>query len=70
MQHGTLEARSAIVLFTDADLAAPIEDIEKLLRALETADVVVGSRAVDRFLIEFHQPRARELAEIILNRFV
>src|ERR1700680_831406 len=34
VRHGMLEAQGRIVLFTDADLSAPIEEIEKLLRAL------------------------------------
>ncbi|MGC1107930.1 MAG: dolichyl-phosphate beta-glucosyltransferase [Candidatus Acidiferrales bacterium] len=70
VRSGMLAARGAIALFTDADLSAPIEEAEKLLGALGSADVAIGSRAVDRRLIQVHQSRARELAGILFNRMV
>jgi len=70
VRHGMLEARGAIALFTDADLSAPIEQVEKLLRALESADVAIGSRGLDRSLIEVHQSALRELAGVVFNRLV
>src|SRR3981189_3307362 len=33
VRHGMMEASGRIVLFTDADLSAPIEEADKLLRA-------------------------------------
>jgi glycosyltransferase involved in cell wall biosynthesis len=70
VRNGMLAARGAIVLFTDADLSAPIEEAEKLLDGLRSADVAIGSRALDRRLIQVHQSRARELAGILFNRMV
>jgi dolichyl-phosphate beta-glucosyltransferase len=71
VRHGMLEARGRIALFTDADLSSPIQELEKLLAALaEGNDVAIGSRAVDRSLIEVHQSPYRELAGIIFNGFV
>jgi len=70
VRHGMLEARGRLALFTDADLAAPIEEAGKLLAALENHDVAIGSRAVDRSLIEVHQSRLRELAGICFNLLV
>lgn len=70
VRHGMLVAKGKIALFTDADLSAPIEELEKLLKALETADVSIGSRAIDRSLIQVHQSRMREMAGIIFNGFV
>ena len=70
VRHGSLEARGDIVLFTDADLSSPIEEGEKLLAALATHDVAIGSRAVDRSLIEVHESLFREFAGIIFNRIV
>jgi len=67
VRNGMLEARGRVALFTDADLSAPIEEAEKLLAALEAADIAIGSRAVDRSLIAVHQSRARELAGILFN---
>jgi hypothetical protein len=57
-------------LFTDADLSAPIEEADKLLAALATHDVAIGSRAMNRQLIQVHQPWAREWAGIMFNAIV
>jgi glycosyltransferase involved in cell wall biosynthesis len=70
VRHGSLEARGEIVLFTDADLSAPIEEADKLLANLTEYDVAIGSRAVNRALIEVHESRFREFAGIIFNRIV
>ena len=70
VRHGMREARGRIGLFTDADLSAPIEEADKLLAALENADVAFGSRALNRKLISVHQSRLRELAGILFNKFV
>src|SRR6266436_5213633 len=48
VRHGMQEARGRIALFTDADLSAPIEGAGKLIDALETCDIAIGSRAMDR----------------------
>jgi dolichyl-phosphate beta-glucosyltransferase len=70
VRHGMLEAHGCIVLFTDADLSAPIEEADKLFAALETHDVAIGSRALDRGLISVRQSRFREFAGIIFNTIV
>lgn len=70
VRHGSLVARGTVVLFTDADLSSPIEEGEKLFDALKTYDVAIGSRAVDRSLIEVHESVFREMAGIIFNRIV
>ena len=70
VRHGMQEARGRIALFTDADLSAPIEEAGKLLAALETHDVAIGSRAMDRSLISVHESRFREFAGIIFNKIV
>jgi dolichyl-phosphate beta-glucosyltransferase len=72
VRHGMLEARGEIALFTDADLSTPIEEADKLLAALRDTgyDAAIGSRAVDRTLIEVHQSIVREQAGIFFNRLV
>jgi glycosyltransferase involved in cell wall biosynthesis len=70
VRHGALEARGRIVLFTDADLSAPIEEADKLLAALATHDIAIGSRALDRRLISVHQSKLREFAGIVFNMVV
>lgn len=70
VRHGMFEAFGRLVLFTDADLSAPIEEAEKLLAALENNDVAIGSRALDRSLIEVHESPLREFAGIVFNWLV
>src|SRR5437868_10954515 len=55
VRHGVQEARGRLVLFTDADLSAPIEEADKLVDALQHFDVAIGSRAVNRSLITVHE---------------
>jgi glycosyltransferase involved in cell wall biosynthesis len=70
VRHGMQEARGRVALFTDADLSAPIEEAGELIAALETYDVAIGSRAMDRSLISVHESRFREFAGIIFNKIV
>lgn len=72
VRRGMLAAQGDFILFTDADLSAPIEEAEKLLRALESSggDAAVGSRALDRKLIGVHQPWPREFAGRCFNFLV
>jgi dolichyl-phosphate beta-glucosyltransferase len=70
VRHGMLEAQGRIVLFTDADLSAPIEEAGKLLAALENHDIAIGSRALDRSLIFARQSVFREFAGIVFNTIV
>lgn len=70
IRAGMLAARGEIALFTDADLSAPIEEAEKLLAALRSADIAIGSRALDRSLIQIHESRSREFAGILFNLMV
>lgn len=65
---GMLTARGARVLFSDADLSAPIEELDKLERALDAgAGIAIGSRAVDRHLIEGRQPWHRDVMGRVFN---
>jgi glycosyltransferase involved in cell wall biosynthesis len=72
VRQGVVNATGTWVLFTDADLSAPIEELPKLFDVAikEDADIVVGSRAVDRSYIEKHQNRVRELGGIFFNVMV
>jgi glycosyltransferase involved in cell wall biosynthesis len=72
VRQGVLAAGGKYVLFTDADLSAPIEELNKLLDIAirDGADVVIGSRGLDRRYIEKHQSRLRELGGIVFNLMV
>ncbi len=70
VRSGMRAARGRYWLFTDADLSAPIEELEKLMAALHSgADVAIGSRS-RRELILSHQSRWREFAGRTFNRLV
>jgi glycosyltransferase involved in cell wall biosynthesis len=72
VRRGILEAQGQFILFSDADLSAPIEEAIKLLAAIEEqkADAAVGSRALDRTLIGVHQPWTREMSGRAFNLLV
>lgn len=72
VRHGMREARHDWVLFTDADLSAPIEEAAKLLEAVNAGEhtVAIGSRALDRSLIGVHQPLFREVSGRVFNLVV
>jgi dolichyl-phosphate beta-glucosyltransferase len=69
VRHGMLKARGEWRLFSDADLSAPIEELEKLWCEVEkgTEEIAIGSRALDRSLIGVHQPGYRESMGRIFN---
>ena len=69
VRHGMLEAAGDWALFTDADLSSPIEELEKLMAAVEStgAPIAFGSRAIDRSLVGVHQPLFREYAGRFFN---
>ena len=72
VRTGMLKATGTYVLFTDADLSTPIDELLKLYDTAErdAADIVIGSRALDRRYIERHQSRFRETGGILFNRLV
>ena len=62
VRHGLLEAQGEIVMFTDADLSAPIREAERLFDAIHNgADIAIGSRWLDRSRQVQHQPLYRQL---------
>jgi glycosyltransferase involved in cell wall biosynthesis len=69
VRHGMLEAKAEWALLTDADLSAPIEELDKLWSAAEEsgATVAFGSRALDRALIGVRQPAFRDFSGRFFN---
>ena len=68
VRTGMLAAEGELILFSDADLSAPIEELEQLLPALTASfHVAIGSRALRRELIEVRQSALRELAGQTFN---
>lgn len=71
VRTGMLAARGEYVLFSDADLSTPIEEVEKLLAALRAGhQVAIGSRALPESEIVVHQPWYREMVGRIGNLLV
>lgn len=71
VREGMLAAEGELLLFSDADLAAPIEELEKLLAAIEAgADVAIGSRPLRESRLEVRQPLYREALGRLFNMAV
>jgi dolichyl-phosphate beta-glucosyltransferase len=60
VRRGMLQALGEIVLFTDADLSAPIDEAEELFEAISGgADIAIGSRWLQRARQTIRQPLYR-----------
>jgi dolichyl-phosphate beta-glucosyltransferase len=71
IRRGMLAARGQRVLFSDADLSTPIEELAKLEHALDAgAKVAIGSRAVERALVEKPQNPLRDMMGRLFNLLV
>jgi len=61
VRNGLLQVSGDVVMFTDADLSAPMEEAERLIAAINAgADVAIGSRWMDRTRQTIHQPLYRQ----------
>ena len=78
VRAGVAASRGDVVAFTDADLSAPIEQLELLLRDLDDAEIAILSRALPGTRLERRQSRPREtmgklyalLAQVLVIRGV
>ena len=71
VRRGVLSAVGPLILFTDDDLSAPIEEFEKLARTVEAGcDCAFGSRAAAGAELVRHQPLIREQLGRVGNRLV
>lgn len=61
LKQGMIASRGEYVLFTDADLSTPIEELDKMWQWFEQGfDIVQGSRKMPGASVERHQPWLRE----------
>jgi glycosyltransferase involved in cell wall biosynthesis len=68
VRNGMLSARGEVVVFSDADLSSPIEEMPKLLAALGAgADIAIGSRWLQAELQTRRQSVHRQLFGRIFN---
>jgi dolichyl-phosphate beta-glucosyltransferase len=71
VRAGMLAATGDRVLFSDADLATPIEELDKLWGELDRgADIAIASRALDGAQIETRQHPLREMMGRTFNGIV
>jgi len=72
VRYGMEHSNADVVLFSDADLSTPIEELHKLVDPISNGecDVAFGSRALDRSLIGERQPWRREQGGRIFNLIV
>jgi len=71
VRRGVLAAAGESILFSDADLSTPIEEIRKLEAALSGgADVAIGSRGRPDSEVEVSQPFYREMMGRVFNTIV
>jgi len=68
VRNGMLNARGEIIVFSDADLSSPIEEMPKLLAGLAAgADIAIGSRWLRAELQTHRQSLHRQLFGRIFN---
>ena len=61
VRHGMLQAVGDVVMFTDSDLSAPIEEAELLFAAIaQGADIAIGSRWLEKGRQTHRQPLYRQ----------
>ena len=70
VREGVLASAGEFILFTDADLSTPIQEIDQFLHILERgeADVVIGSRNLPTSQVQ--RPRQREVMSKAFNLLV
>lgn len=69
VSYGMRRARGEWLLFSDADLSTPIEELERFLPLLlhQGYDVVIGSRGLKESNLKIRQPWWRERAGRLMN---
>lgn len=69
VRRGMLESRGAWVLFSDADLSTPIDELDRLMEAARAkhAAIAIASRGLRQATIEVSQPLYRVLMGKIYN---
>jgi len=61
VKTGILNAKYPLVLFSDSDLATPIEELDKFMEYIKSYDIVIASRNLKESNIKVKQPFYRQL---------
>ena len=67
VKEGILAARGEYILFTDADNATPVEQVDKLLEFHRDYDVIIGSRYITGGKLAISQTLFRKTGGRVLN---
>ena len=67
VREGALMSKFSNVLFTDADLSTPIEELNNFIPYSDNYDIIIGSRSLKESNIKEHQPKYREIMGKIFN---
>jgi len=69
IRNGMLAAHGEWILYSDADLSTPIEELDRLYEGAKAqkAHIAIGSRAIDRSLVSVHQSPFREYSGRFFN---
>jgi dolichyl-phosphate beta-glucosyltransferase len=71
VRTGIMASKGDLVAFTDVDLSAPIDELKKLLDAInDGSDIAIGSRALPASELAVRQPLYRELGGKFLNLII
>lgn len=71
VRKGMASSKGDYVLFTDADLSTPIEELDKLFSYIGKGfDAAIGSRSIKGANIQAHQPFYREYMGKLFNKIV
>jgi dolichyl-phosphate beta-glucosyltransferase len=61
IKKGIENAKNELILFSDADLATPIEELDKMLGFINKFDIIIASRNLKESKIVIKQPFYRQL---------
>ena len=69
LRQGVMAVTREWILLTDADLSTPLDEIDNLYTAANTAEapIAIGSRAIDRRLVGMRQSAVREWSGRFFN---
>lgn len=60
IKKGVLSSKGKWVIFLDIDLATPMNELGKFMKARKNYDIIIGSRKIKGANILIHQPKFRE----------
>jgi len=68
VRSGVLKSSGEFILFTDADLSTPIEEVARFIEKINDYEVVIGSRSLEGSNLVERQPFWREWMGKIFNK--